>query len=329
MEPTSQQPTLSFIELLRRTFRLYRENFWTIIGLVAFVTIPVSLLNIIISPQQLATLTVSATDTPDMSVLLLSLLSLVEAILITAPLTYLASEYLFGRKVTISEAFSGVSNRFTQIGCGIIFIGVVIGLLAVFIMFMVIALPIALVLSGLFIHIIIATTALMFPVLTLENIGASAALSRSWSLGKRRLWAAFGVGLITFLIALLVSTVLGSIVTLIITTIVPGMNENVRYLIISLISDVVGIFITPISPIAFTLMYYNIRATTEGLDDLLNTKSVPANRPINLVSPISRFQFDSHDWRNIAILSVIGLIVGIIGNGLIQQLIQQLAPGLK
>ena len=107
------------------------------------------------------------------------------------------------------------------------------------------------------------------------------------------------------------------------------MNLNVQFLVISLISDVVGIFITPISPIAFTLIYYNIRYTTEGLTELLNTNVTPAQRPINFVSPVSRFQFDSHDWRNIAILSVVGLIVGIIGNNLIQQLIQQFAPGLR
>src|SRR4051794_37683188 len=104
MQPTSNQPSLSFIELLKRTFAIYRENFWTIIGLVAFVTIPISLLNIIISPQPLAALTSpTLSDTPDMSGLLLSLLSLLETILITAPLTYLVSEYLFGHKLSIGE----------------------------------------------------------------------------------------------------------------------------------------------------------------------------------------------------------------------------------
>ena len=105
---------------------------------------------------------------------------------------------------------------------------------------------------------------------------------------------------------------------------VQGANQ-----ILEKVGDVVSIFITPISPIAFTLMYYNIRFTTEGLNELLNTNVTPAQRPINFVSPVSRFQFDRHDWRNIAILSVIGLIVGIVGNNLIQQLIQQLAPGLR
>ena len=332
MEPTPRQPmTFSFPELIRRTFLIYRENFLTIIGLVAFVTIPISLINIIISPQPLAALTAAttATDTPDMTGLLLSLLSLLQSILITAPLTYLVSEYLFGHKLSIGQAFSGVNSRFTQIGCGVLLIGFVVGIMAVFILFLVILFPPALILSGLLIHIIIATSALMFPVLTLENIGASAALSRSWSLGKRRFWAAFGVGLVTVIISLIISSVLGSIVTLFITSAVPNMNLNLQFLVISLISDIVSIFIIPISPIAFTLMYYDIRMKTEDLGTLLNTDVTSGQRPNNFISPVSRFQFDGHDWRNIAILSVIGLIVGIIGNSLIQQLIAQLAPGLK
>jgi len=331
MEPTPRQPmTFSFPELISRTFQIYRENFLTIIGLVAFVTIPISLLNIIISPQPLAALTTSAaSETPDMSNLLLSLLSLLQTILITAPLTYLVSEYLFGHKLTIGEAFSGVNSRFTQIGCGVLLIGFIVGLMAVFIIFLVILFPPALILTGVLLHIIIATSALMFPVLTLENIGASAAFSRSWSLGKRRFWAAFGVGLVTVIISILISSVLGGFITLFITSAMPNINLNLQFLLISLISDVVSIFIIPISPIAFTLMYYDIRMKTEDLGSLLNTSVTSAQRPNNFVSPISRFQFDSHDWRNIAILSVIGLIVGIIGNSIIQQFLQQFAPGLK
>ena len=330
MQPASNQPTLSFIELLKRTFTIYRANFWTIIGLVAFVTIPISLLNIIISPQPLAALTTtSVSDTPDFSGLLLDILGLIETIVISASLTYLISEYLFGRKLTISQTFSEVSNRFAPVGCGVILMGVVILILAFFISFLLVAFPPALIFSGFLLHIIIAAYALMFPVLTLENIGASAAISRSWALGKRRFWAVFGIGLIAVLISLLVTTILGSIVTLALSGVAPNINLDLQFLIITIISDIVSIFVTPIAPIAFTLIYYNIRATTEGLDDLLNTKVTPAQRPINFDSPAARFQFDSHDWRNIAILSVFGLIVGIIGNSLIQQFIQQLAPGLK
>lgn len=332
MQAPNQPTTFSFLDLIKRTFSIYRENFAVIIGLVAFVTIPISLLNIIVSPQPLATLTASvnaANDTPDMTGLLLSLLSLLQTILITAPLTYLVSEYLFGRKISISEAFSGIGNRFGQIGCGVLLIGFTIGLMAVFIIFLVILFPFALIVSGLLIHIIVASSALMFPVLTLENVNPSASLSRSWSLGKRRLWNIFGISLVVTVISLIIGTFLGNVVGNLILSISPNMNANVLFLIITIVTDIVGIFISPISPIAFTLMYYHIRTTTEGLDDVLNAPTKPVTRPIDLISPVSRFQFDAHDWRNIAILSAIGLILGIVGNSLIQQLIQQFAPGLK
>ncbi len=332
MEPAPRQPmTFTFPELIRRTFRIYRENFLTIISLVAFVTIPISLLNIIIAPQPQAALIMATTvsDTPDMSGLLLSLLAVVQTILITAPLTYMVSEYLFGHKLTISEAFTGISGRFTQIGCGVLLIGFIVALMAIFIMFLVIIFPPALILSGLLIHIIIATSALMFPVLTLENISPSPAFTRSWSLGKQRFWAAFGVGLVTVLISFLVGSVFGSIITVFINSVAANMNDNLRLLIIQFFSDILGVFIVPISPIAFTLMYYDIRMKSEDLGTLLNTSVTSSQRPNNFISPVSRFQFDRHDWRNIAILSVIGLIVGIIGNSLIQQIIAQFTPGLK
>ncbi|MBI1281053.1 MAG: hypothetical protein GC179_23205 [Anaerolineaceae bacterium] len=332
MEPTPRQPmTFSFPELINRTFQIYRENFMVIIGLVAFVTIPISLLNIIISPNPPAilTTTTAVSDAPDMSALLLSLLNLLETILITAPLTYLVSEYLFGHKLSIGEAFSGVSSRFTQIGCGVILIGFVVALMAAFILFLVILFPPALIFSGLLIHIIVATSSLMFPVLTLENIGPSAAFNRSWSLGKRRFWAVLGISLVTVLISLLVGSILGSIITSLIDGIATTMNNNLRLLVVQIISDILSIFIVPISPIAFTLIYYDIRMKTEDLGTLLNTGVTSAQRPSNFISPASRFQFDSHDWRNVAILSVIGLIIGVIGNSLVQQFITQFAPGLK
>ncbi len=331
MEPTPCQPTtLSFPELIRRTFQIYRANFATIIGLVAFVTIPISLLNIIIAPQPATLLTSpTLTNTADMTPLLISLLGFVQTILITAPLTYLVSEYLFNHKLTIGEAFSGVSHRFSQIGCGVLFIGFFIGIMGVFIMLLLIAFPPALIISGVLLHIIIATSALMFPVLTLENIPPTAALSRSWSLGKRRFWATFGIGIVTALISLLIGSVLGTVISQILDSIAPNMNLNLQYLLLNIISDVISIFVVPISPIAFTLIYYDIRYKTEDLGTLLNTSVTSSQRPNNFASPMSGFQFDGHDWRNIAMLSVLGLIFGIAANSLIQQFIQQFAPGLR
>ncbi len=327
MQPPARQPmTSTFRELITRTFNIYRENFMTIIGLVAFITIPISLLTIIIAPQPLTMLSVQTADSVDSSALLINLLNLIQSILITAPLTYLVSESLFNHKLTITEAFSGVSQRFTQIGCGVLLVGFILAMLGVFVIFIMLSFPPALAFGGIFIHIIVAASALMFPVLTLENINPTAAVSRSWSLGKRRFWAVMGVVLVVVVIAFIITSLIATGVGLLLTTVAPAMNSNLQFLLISIVSDVIGIFITPISPIAFTLLYYDIRTKTESLDTQL---AAPATRPFNLDTPPARFQFDSHDWRNIAILSLIGLIVGVLANNLILQFIEQFTPGLK
>ena len=51
MEAPSRRPmTFTFLELLDRTFRLYRENFVTIVGLVAIVTIPITIITLLLNP---------------------------------------------------------------------------------------------------------------------------------------------------------------------------------------------------------------------------------------------------------------------------------------
>lgn len=330
MQPQPRQPmTYSFLALLSRTWQIYRDNFATIIGLVAFVTIPISLLNIIVAPQPLALLPTASGTLPegaDTSALLMNLLNLIQTVLISAPLTYLVSEAVFGRKLTIGEAFSGISNRLTPIGCGVLFVGIGLGLLALFIIFLAIVFPPALVLAGLLLHIIIATSALMFPVLTLENISPTSTISRSWILGKRRFWVVFGIGIVVAIITLVISAFIAAVLDAFIGNAAPTMNANVQYLVASIASDVIGIFITPITPIAFTLLYYDIRSRSENLDSQL---TAPTSRPIDLASPSTPFRFDSHDWRNIAILSVLGLVLGIVANNLIQQLLGGLGTGLR
>ena len=85
----------------------------------------------------------------------------------------------------------------------------------------------------------------------------------------------------------------------------------------------------PISPIAFTLLYYDIRTRTEGLDIMLDSSGNPAARPSDFSSPETRFRLDGHDWRNIAILTAVGLVSGILGSGLIKAFVDQYSRSLR
>src|SRR5688500_9801580 len=113
---------LTVLEILDRTFRIYRENFWSYAVLVAIVTVPLSIINLIASQSYLAQLqnqelSFSQRQAAGNSfTLLISLLTIViaivQAIFINGTLTFMASEHHLGRKITIAEAFRHSRGRF-------------------------------------------------------------------------------------------------------------------------------------------------------------------------------------------------------------------------
>ena len=325
--------TFSFLELLDRTFRIYRENFLTIVGLVAVVTIPITILELILSSASTRPVTGqsfnSAIAASSGTGLLSNILNLIQTVLIYAPLTYIASEYLFNRKVTIREAFSGTSNRFTKVGCGLILMGIVIAVFAIAAVLVMAAFPPALALTGILVYIFVSASALMFPVLTLEDIGPSAAITRSYTLGKRRFWVLLGLGVILTIIGTLVGAILGGSVTFLVLSIAPARGGMLQLGLITFLTTLVTIIITPLSPIAFTLLYYDIRVRSEGLDIMLDTSEGRGARPTNFTSPQNKFGLDAHDWRNVAILTVCGLVVGLLASSTIQNFINQYSRTLR
>ncbi len=328
IETPSRRPmTFTFLELLDRTFRLYRENFLTIVGLVAIVSIPITLINLFLNPVSYSLLTnqtsVLGRTNSNGTQILTSILGIVQVVLIYAPITYIASEYLFNHKVSIGEAFRGTRHRFLKMGCGIILLGIFIGIVALLAAVLVIAIPPALALFGILIYIIAGAFSVFFQVLTLEDIGASAAVTRSFILGKRRFWTVVGLAIVLGIISLIVGSILGGSVAVLVTSTTPGRNYNTQFLLITFLSSLISIFITPISPIAFTLLYYDIRTRSEGLDIMLDSSENPAARPSDFSTPEARFRIDGHDWRNIAILTVIGLVTGVLGSGLIKAFVDQ------
>ena len=322
-EISARRPmTFSFLELLDRTFRLYRENFLTIIGVVAVVTVPITIISYFLNQSAITPAGTLRTTSASGAVFLVSILGLVQVVLTNAPVIYIASEYLFNHKVSIGEAFSGTRSRFTKIGCGIILLGIFIGIVAIFAALLVIAVPPALALFGILVYIIIAAFSLFYQVITLEDIGASAAITRSYTLGKRSFWTVVGLSVVVAVIGLIVSSIISGSATFLISSIAPGQSPTTQNLLITFVRQLVNIFITPISLIAFTLLYYDIRTRTEGLDLMLDS-SGPAARPINFSAPENRFRFDRHDWRNIAILTVVGLVVGVLGSAFLKTIIDQ------
>jgi len=332
--PTRRPMTFTFLELLDRTFRLYRDNFLTLVGLVAVVSVPIGIITYIVAPPTSniligQTATVPRTSVNSGTQIIIYLLILVQTILTTAPITYIASEYLFNRKVSIGEAFRSTRRRFAKMGCGLILIGIFAVVIAVFGIILVALMPPALALLGILIYILIAAFSVFYQVLTLEDIGASAAITRSYTLGKRRFWTVVGLLLIIILISAIFDAILGGSLSVLITSTTSAQNLNTRLLLSTFGLRFIGIFTLPISPIAFTLLYYDIRTHSEGLDIMLDSSGNPAARPSDFASPQSGFRIDGHDWRNIAILTAVGLITGILASGIIKTFVDQFSRTLR
>jgi hypothetical protein len=323
--PTRRITTYTFFGLLERTFAVYRENFTTIFGIVALVMIPITLLQYLISPAQATGNVQEALRTSSNgSQLLVNILNLIQTIFVYGPLSYVTSEALFGQRATIGAAFAAMRNRFGKLGCGFILLGLIAVLLVVglVLLFSVFAAP-ALALIGLLLFILIAASAMLVPVLTLENIGPFSGIPRAYGLGKQRFWTALGLSLLIGLMTLLVALLVGVITALLLLA-AGGQNalNAPQSPLIFAIGVLVAALFVPLTPIAATILYYDIRVRSESLDTILES-STPETRPINLSSPDAPIGFTRSDVRNIVILMVISLVLGLLLNNVVQLFLEQ------
>jgi hypothetical protein len=334
-------PTLSFtfLELLDRSFRVYRENFGTFVGLSALVIIPITLITGLISyatadeilrTQRFGT----AGRNADPGLLCLvslvpAILSLVQAVLINGLLTYMTSEYLFGRRVTIGEAYEAVKHRFSTLGCGFLLLGIVLVALTI---------PILLVGAacfpvwagiGLVFYVYIATYSFLAPVIVLENVDTSFGVNRAWSLGKSRFWQALGVTLAVGILGFIFGLIFGLLAGFVAQGLVNSRNPLAADVINLVFTTFINIFLIPLTPVALTLLYYDGRSKAEGLDLALAALDNPQARPIHIASPRPESFLSSRDLVNVLALVGIAFVLAVVGGATFAALIDQFAPALR
>ncbi|HVU13499.1 MAG TPA: hypothetical protein VHD90_19605, partial [Phototrophicaceae bacterium] len=209
------------LDILDRTFRIYRENFVPVVGFVALVTIPITLITLLLNSSMTTSFNRLSSTTPPTSAelnaasnsaaasILVALLSIVQVVVIYSVLSYLTSENYLGRKVTIREAFDATRSRLFNLGCGFILFYIVLVILAVaIVLFAAVCAP---VLIGLVVvvYIGIATFALLTPVFVLEDVGAAAGVNRAYGLGRARFWTMLIVLAAVTIISLVLNVALG------------------------------------------------------------------------------------------------------------------------
>lgn len=102
------------------------------------------------------------------------------------------------------------------------------------------------------------------PALLVEGIRGRKALGRSFGLVKGRWWRTFGVLVVGFILAAIVSTVVQAVF---IIGIVAGEGNDALVLVLSAIAGIVGLAVsTPFQAALLTVLYFDLRVRKEGFD---------------------------------------------------------------
>jgi hypothetical protein len=166
---------------------------------------------------------------------------------------------------------------------------------------------------------------LVAPVVVLEDIGARASIRRAWELVRGRFWWVLGFVLLLLVFAWVVvggpSLLTGYLLNLLIPENVasnPETVENIRITAQSLVNIVFQLLYLPLQLTCLTLLYFDLRVRSEGLDLLLTTRGEEKAR-ISLRDLIagtsslpSRAVVNGKELANFAVLTVAVLTVYLV-----------------
>lgn len=307
-------PTLtaaSLTEILERTIIIYRANFLQFLGLAALVNVPVLLIStpLSIQYQQELTAAVQSGRVPESfwSWLIVSVIgALLQGVIVGGVMTFIASEHVFGKKLTVFEALTAARERLVPLAVGLSAFGGLMGVLFVATLLLLVFCPLLIVAFGFTMYIGFAAFFFLIPILTLENISAADGLRRAWGLGKARFWPALrllvAIAAIAFAINLVLAIVIGALAS-------PSGGGMTGGQVVGLfVSILVQLALTPLQPVALTLMYYDTRVRLEGLDSALASVNKPDARPYDIASPMTHnVQFTQQDVRNV--FTLLGLML--------------------
>ena len=322
----------TFREVLQRLFQIYGHNFVPFVILSAVVQIPIAVAEYVVQSrlrepflQLLDRFNVSpdnATVNPDVAMQMLSPLleillvliavglvsAFVQTVLISGPLAYVTSENQLGRTATLKCAFRVLGSRAgTLVGQMSLYYTLLL-LLTVVLTFILFACGLG---FGLLVYLAVTVGAFLAPVAVLERGGVLNGMRRAWTLSKTRLWPILGLIALVAVISFIVETVLG-------TAQGANISPDSPPIFGLVLGTIINILIAPVLPIGFTLLYYDARVRTEGLESAMkraqmsNTTASPAD----IVPPPAGPLMKNEDFLNLAIVTMATFVLILIYAGL-------------
>ncbi|MBV8444590.1 MAG: hypothetical protein JOZ92_01605 [Candidatus Dormibacteraeota bacterium] len=284
---------LSLGELLDAVFSLYRRNFILIAAISAVVQIPYALLStLLLEVTGVASLvsnssgfSVSANGTLTQTQLnqlygLLGVdlaLALVTTLIVlplaTAATTRAVSDRYLDAPATLGTSYRAAGERFWALvaqsailfGAGIVLFvlgGAVVlagALLGSGGLLLDVVGVLAVVALALFVYV---RTSLAAPAIVLEHLSGWQGLVRSWRLVEGFSWRIFGIRLLLGVITVIIS----GIVVALLSVAGSGLDLSGRFIVNEIAGAFAAVFVSPITYIAVTLLYYDTRIRKEGFD---------------------------------------------------------------
>jgi hypothetical protein len=238
-------------EILSAAFDIYKTNASKLILIVAIVVVPLSLLGallveLVASPDE-ETVTIlgqtqTISDQTFAAVVLGSIIAAIVAVIISAVLQAAmmrgAALATIGDPVDVEASYRWGLKRFGSV----LLVAILVGL-AVAIGFILLIIP------GI---IFLTLFSVSIPALVIENRRGTDAMRRSWDLAKQHFWHVLGVIVVAWIIAAIVSSILGAI----------GGDSWFGAWIFSAIAQIIT---APFSALVSVLLYLDLRARKEAL----------------------------------------------------------------
>jgi len=259
--------TMKVVEILDASFRLYRDNFVTFLGILAGAYVPVILIELLTRRAMMSSLNPGAPRDPHDSgavavyglvMLLMALLTMVAFSLATGALTRAVSSRYLNEPASIGACYSFIVGILLKyLGTNLLY-GLVIGLGLLLC-----------VVPGLIFAIMFAFTS---PIVVLEGLGGTSAMGRSRQLARGNWLRIIGMGLLMIIVQLLLQLGLGAALGLV----VPKMTTSAGSidLINQGVTQVFSMILAPFLSVAWILLYYDIRIRSEAFDLEVLAKSM-------------------------------------------------------
>lgn len=318
---------MSLGEILDKAFHLYRQHFLKLVGIYAIPFIPIMVIQTgataFLSSNVLSSGSLSNQSTVMGLAVATAVVTFITAIanlilvggFATAALTRAAANGLTGKPVGILESYRSIIASGLNLVLALV---LAVLLLLVVVIWAVVPIVGWFTGPGLFAFLVLIVIPLLAPVIALENHGAVSAIRRSWDLGRTRFWWLIGFTLVLALLGQLIVTgpiyLLGAILQNALAS-VSELSLNMQVVVSNLISGLstiaLSLLYTPLQLTVFAVVYFDLRARSEGLDlalqlpqaDGADTPAMPEIR--SAAMPF----FTGMDIGRFVLLSLIALVL--------------------